>query len=377
MAVDRAIAEDIAASLSRVYGELELEIAEGLARRLQRGITLPSWETDKLIAIGEVRRWVDGLATRVSRGLPTRTRRALLAAFRRGGDAAQRELARVGAQRSGRRVTSVRTALPGAQAIDRLAVALAGQLDGMRLPIIRSTLDAYRLVVASGATTILSGTETRRQAAQKVWGRLLDRGVTRFVDTRGRSWNLAGYVEMATRTATAQAAVQGHLDRLDELGVDLVIVSNSAQECRLCRPWEGKVLTRDDSGRGGKALSVEHATEDRQIRVSIGGSVDEAIAAGLMHPNCRHTIGPYLPGVTRRPEVTADPQGDAARQRLRALERRARSARLQVAGALTPGARAQAQARVKATTGEIEKLVKANDLTRRKDRERINLGNTR
>ena len=38
-----------------------------------------------------------------------------------------------------------------------------------------------------------------------------------FVDKAGRKWELASYVEMATRTGNVHAALQGHIDRQLEL----------------------------------------------------------------------------------------------------------------------------------------------------------------
>src|SRR5262249_50741468 len=156
--------------------------------------------------------------------------------------------------------------------------------------------DAYRQTVTAGAAEVLGGANARRDSAQRVWSRLLDQGFSGFTDVRGRRWSLAGYVDMATRTTVAQAAVQGQLDPQAALGLDLVIVSNAPQECPRCRPWEGKILTRDARGEGGASLQVEHATDDRMITVRVAGSVAEAIRAGLLHPNCRHSLSAYLPG---------------------------------------------------------------------------------
>ncbi|CEA09900.1 Phage minor capsid protein 2 [Arthrobacter saudimassiliensis] len=49
--------------------------------------------------------------------------------------------------------------------------------------------------------------------------------------------------EMAVRTSTAEAMLQGHTDRVQELGVDTVVVSDAPEECNICRPFEGKVLS--------------------------------------------------------------------------------------------------------------------------------------
>ncbi len=379
MPVDRLTAEGVGDELRRLYGALERDLAAGTARRLARGIEQPDWAAQKLAAAGELRRWVEGLVRRTSGRGAQDARDAVEAAFARGGAAAERALA--GRQfRRPRQQAAVREAFPGTGNINALASSLAGRLEATGPRVVRSVVDAYRATVSAGAASVLGGATARREAAQGVWNRLLDQGFTGFTDVRGRRWSLAGYVDMATRTTTAQAAVQGQLDRQADLGLDLVIVSNAPQECPRCRPWEGKILTRDESGRGGRSLQVEHAVEDRNITVHAAGSVSEAIADGLLHPNCRHSLSAYLPGLTVAPTHTADPEGNAARVRLRELERRARAARLQEAGALTPEGKAAAQARLRATQAEIRQHVedtKHLGIKRKPERERLELGNVR
>lgn len=156
--------------------------------------------------------------------------------------------------------------------------------------VLRSAEDIYRKAVAAGAMGATPGASgpdqlTRRQATQRTLDDLWQRGISGFVDARGRQWNLATYVEMATRTALAQASAQAHLDMMGVEGFDLCQVSDSPHECPKCRPWEGKVLTRDNSGAGGKTLTLDSELDGDPVEVEVAGSVSEAIAAGLLHPN--------------------------------------------------------------------------------------------
>lgn len=371
MPVSRPTADGLADELGGLYRALEQELAAGIAKRLAAGLDAEDWQTKKLAATGEVRRWIANTTKRMAGKNGKLARAAVSVAFERGAGEAQRELA---GRRAGN-IAGVQRDLPGAHAIDRLAGALSGRLDGAHLQIARSAADAYQRVVAAPSALALGGALTRRQAAERVWNGLLDQGFTGFVDRAGRKWTAAGYAEMATRTATAQAAVQGHLDRMAELGIDLVIVSDAAQECRLCRPWEGKILWRGPGQAG--TIEVESELTGELIKVHVAGSLAEAIRAGLFHPNCRHSVSAYLPGVTKPIKDTADPQGDVARQRLRYLEREQRRWRLREAGALNPADKARAAAKVKERQAQIRAHVKANDLTRRPDRERLDLGNVR
>ncbi|MFI0242547.1 phage minor capsid protein [Streptomyces sp. NPDC016845] len=210
-------------------------------------------------------------------------------------------------------------------------------------------------------------------ASPSALAKFADRGITGFVDTRGRAWNLTSYVEMASRSALGRAAVQAHTDRLGAAGVELVIVSDAPEECPRCKPREGKVLRRDGAV-GAGTVEVEHATEDdRMVSVRVAGSLPEARAAGLMHPNCRHNVSIYLPGLTR----PAGPKKARSRatyeqsQRQRYLERQVRTWKRRPAAAVDDVERKAANAKVRAYQGRIRELVAETDLPRKSHREQI------
>jgi hypothetical protein len=164
---------------------------------------------------------------------------------------------------------------------------------------------------------------------------------------------MASYAEMAARTSASQAMLQGHTDRIQELGVDTVIVSNAPEECKVCRPYEGKVLSL--SGRTTGRL------KDGKTVVA---SLSEAKRAGLYHPNCRHSHSIYLPGITKGPgRDTADPAGDALRQQQRAFERRVRELKRADAVAQEFGGleATKARATLRAKQAEFRDWREAND----------------
>lgn len=371
MPVDRTFGGDLAHALVDLYGDAEQRLIRQTALMLAAGIDRPNWATEKLAQLGRLRLFAERIVGRLDSAMAEEVERILAVAYASGGQAALDELARLaGGTRAD--VAEIREALPGAEAVQRLAFSLTSTLRGTHLRILRWDLDAYRDVIArTGLPGVLLGTETRRRAAQRAWEHFLTQGVTGFVDKSGRGWELASYVEMAVRTGTAQAAVQGHLDRLGGAGIDLVVVSNAPQECVRCRPWEGKVLDRNGPG-GAHTVEVQHATvDDRMVRVHVAGSVTEAVAAGLMHPNCRHSLSGYLPGVTKASTHTADPDGDEARQQLRALERKVRLWKRRAVGALDPQAKAAAEAKVRDYQAQIRDHVDTTTVFRQRHREQI------
>lgn len=397
MAVDRTLAGELVQTLVAMYTRLEDRLTADIARDLRAGIDSPTWAADKLVAAGRMRRRTQALLAKLEGQLGAEVARAIILAYARGSTAALREMARqqlspiqrfslrtmtpvlralglrITTQRLSddiwRELNEARDALPGLDAMQRVTFALVSKLRGTHTPILRWTDDVYRAVIAEASLTdVLSGTMTRRQAAQGAWERFLTKGVTGFQDRSGRRWELASYVEMATRTGVTQAAVEGHMDRLSDLGVDLVIVSNAPQECRLCRPFEGKVLAR--RGSAGR-VEVQHATQDRTVTVDVVATVREAVAEGLLHPNCRHSLGAYLPGLTVAPTRTADPKGDADRQKLRALERKVRRRKLKAAAIIDPDVKTKLNARVRDAQAEIREHTAATGLLRQRPREQV------
>jgi hypothetical protein len=110
----------------------------------------------------------------------------------------------------------------------------------------------------------------------------------------------------------------------------------------------------------------------------VKATLDDARARGFQHPNCRHSVRTYLPGVTQLPDgPTADPDGDKARQRQRAIERAIRRWKEREAASLDPVATAAARAKVRTWQGEMRGHLKANpSLKRLRYREEIGGGNT-
>lgn len=398
MPVDRTIAEDLAQTLADMYRTAQDRITVDIAHALKAGIDRPDWAEAKLRALGTLERHIRGVLAQLGTSAQTEIEQALMLAYVRGGRAALQEVARLqltplerlalGNQVDGmarlaelaakrrlslaRIVDQVRRDLPGIDALQRLAFSLTTKTQGTHLRILRWAEDAYRDVIGRAtAPQVLLGTKTRLRAAQTAWEQLLGQGITGFVDKSGRRWELASYVEMATRTTVAQAAVQGHLDRLSAAGLDLVIVSNAPQECVRCRPWEGKILARNGPG-GNHFRGVAKVIEDgKTVPVEVAGSVDEAVAAGLMHPNCRHSLSAYLPGVTKPITHTEDPEGDEARQQQRAIERRIRAAKRDQAAAIDPAAKKAVGARVRDLQAEMREHLDAHpDLFRKPVRER-------
>ncbi|MFD1940514.1 phage minor capsid protein, partial [Nonomuraea mangrovi] len=378
MAVDQDLLDRIAATVADLYREVETALVRTVAQRLRADLPLPSpFQEEKLDAIRRLQASARLILATLQATRARIIRQAIADAYRSGGEAAVADLPESWFPRSGigqaaRKATAV---VPNARVIENIAAALHRDVGRVDSNILRAPVDAYRAVQAGAAARIITGTYTRREASQAAWRALIDRGIVDFTDRAGRRWKLSSYVEMIARTNAQRAAVQGQTDRLESIGIDLVYISDNVQECRLCRPFESKVLRRDLGPVGD--IKVEHATRDGElVTVHVVDTLPGAMTKGLFHPNCRHSASAYLPGVTKLRTGTADPDGDKARQKQRALERRIRAAKAQVEGALTPEAKKDAGADVRAAQAALRAHLKAHPFLKRLPyREAIGAGN--
>ncbi|MBA9003744.1 phage minor capsid protein [Thermomonospora cellulosilytica] len=374
MAVDPDIVDELAAQVAAVYQEAETALVRLITRHLDAGLDSPAAER-RLGGIRALRRAATAVIAALEADSSDTIRRTLADAYRHGWTSALADLPERWMPRSGigQAARAALAQIPGFGFVEALASALIRDFGAVHGNILRNVMDAFRSVQAAAAARILTGVQTRRQASQSAWQALVDRGITSFVDKAGRRWRLSSYVEMAARTNAQRAATQAQVDRLSTLGVELVYVSDAVQECERCRPWEGKILRTTD---GPLEVVTEHATRDIPVTVEAAGTLDQARAAGLFHPNCRHSISAYLPGVTRVPRAHADPDGYKARQRQRALERRIRREKEREQATLTDEARTAARRRIRAAQAALREHLAANPgLKRLPYREQVGGGN--
>lgn len=132
-------------------------------------------------------------------------------------------------------------------------------------------------VVAAFNENALAGGTARdlsKIIRQKWEAALKDPASTTFVDRAGRTWDTETYLMMNIRTNSMKVFNESIQAQVVEGGDDLVrVTSGGDPECRLCFPWEGRIL------------SVTGRTKGLP-------TVEQAKAAGLFHPNCTHHLLP-------------------------------------------------------------------------------------
>ncbi|MFC8925232.1 phage minor capsid protein [Streptomyces albidoflavus] len=372
MPIHPGMVEPLAERTRDLYAGAEERLLGIIARQLAADLDAPGWAERKLAAVQALRRSAQGVVDELGKAVTLEVFEAVAEAHNQGHRAAVAEL---GALSDDARAL-VDDVTPAAQAVDRLAQETVDRVTSTHRSILRTVVDRFRAIVAEVTATPLLGTGTRRQATQDAMRRFADEGIRAFVDRAGRRWQLTSYAEMAVRTSVARAATEAHMRTLSDAGVDLVVVSNAPRECPLCRRWEGRVLALSGAA-GERTVEVEHAVEDgRMISVRVAGTLDEARLAGLQHPNCRHSVSAYTPGLTTTEQATSDPQGYEAGQRQREIERNIRKHKKREAAAVTPEAQRAARLKVRQWQGAMRAHLTAHpDLRRNRAREQPGASN--
>jgi len=229
---------------------------------------------------------------------------------------------------------------------------------------------------------------SRLQAAQKVMDDLAAKGLTGFTDSAGRRWPLDAYAEMATRTAASRLHLSTQLAMMAQAGNDLVIVDDPSMTapCPMCRPHVGHVVSLSGMTAGPSTITDASGVQRTE---EVAGSLADAVAHGLFHPNCRCSLAPWADGAgavataggqergyvvngqpASEPLPVGTPQEYENEQKLRAHERNVRRASMRVSAAVTPQARSQARAHLAHARAGLEAHVRTTGVTRLRGRER-------
>lgn len=181
--------------------------------------------------------------------------------------------------------------IPGAftgvsvDAIRALQDQVVNGLKDSRAKIGRQVDDVYGRAGRAAATRSILGAHGSPQAARRglVETLMKDKQISRvvrgggpgFVDAAGRKWTLDRYADMAVRTVTREAVVQGSINRMVSHGINLARVSFHATSCPVCKPFEGRLVSLD-----GEVSEYQ------------GEAVMDTGEVPPYHPNCAHSLQP-------------------------------------------------------------------------------------
>lgn len=364
MALDPSEAAGLPDELINLYTEAELALMSMLAEAIVAGIDTPEWEARQPAAMLRFRQQAQLLALQLQSQMPALVEGAVAGAAERGREAADEDLKALPKPPPKPPVTpdrdrKTRAAIyAGQQVLSQVTARIPGAAGELH-----SQVTTQIIARSSG---VRSG--TRLDAAQQALDILTKRGVTGFRDAAGRNWSLASYIEMKSRTIVNQELIDGHTDRMLERGQTLIVVSSHSNPAPQCQPYEGQVLSLD--GEAGTVVRP-NATGGRAVKVKIKATLREARSKGFQHPRCAHAISAFIPGGSRTFETKPDPEGYAATQKQRDMERAVRDTKRQQTVAVTPQRKRELAARLKQQQAAIAAHTAQHDLKRRPNRERL------
>ncbi len=172
---------------------------------------------------------------------------------------------------------------------DALMETVENDFNNANTAILRRMDDVYRQTIFKAQVHYNTGTVSLDQAIDMATKDFLEKGIDAITYKDGKKVNIASYAEMALRTANHRAYLMAEGKKRQEVGLYLVVVSAHATSCSLCVPWQGKIIVDDVYGGG-------HKVENYPL-------LSEAMEAGLLHPQCRHNLSTYFPGITTLPEI--------------------------------------------------------------------------
>ena len=261
----------------------------------------------------------------------------------------------------------------------------ADKLNLVNTVMLESTEQAYRNTVSDIVTRmsatqdilnvatgeVVTGVSPMNQAIHHGVQKMVENGITGFVDHGGHHWSPEAYVTMDVRTTMANTAREAVFERQEEYGNDLYQVSHHDGARPLCYPWQGKVISRSEWS--GEVTDGEGNT----VHVYAQSETSYGEPAGLFGINCGHYPIPFFPGFSRVRPPEQDEEANAKEyeesQKQRALERKLREEKrdlevLKAQGASKAELQAQRQ-RIHDASSDIAIFCEQTGRTRDRSRE--------
>lgn len=180
--------------------------------------------------------------------------------------------------------------------LEALIKATHSDMQKAETAVLRMAEDQYRKIIYNAQVYANTGAGTYEKAVDMATQDFLVAGLTCVEYKNGSRHTLADYADMAIRTASKRAYLQGEGVKRQEWGISTVIITKRGDNpCPKCLPFVGKVMIDDvwsDGPKDGKS-----PVTGKQYPL-----ISSAIAAGLYHPRCRDSHTTYFEGISTPPD---------------------------------------------------------------------------
>lgn len=182
--------------------------------------------------------------------------------------------------------------------LDALIKATTDDMEKAETAILRRANDQYRKAIFNAQVYANTGAGTYEKAVDMATKDMLAAGLSCVQYANGAMHKLSEYADMAIRTASKRAYLQGEGEKRQEWGIATVIVNKRGNPCPKCLPFCGKVLIDDvwsaGSQKDGKYPLMSHAIE-----------------RGLYHPRCKDSHTTYFPGISTADDTWTEKELEA------------------------------------------------------------------
>ena len=281
---------DIGAAFEAVENELIASMIRNMRRHkieeIDEDKQWSMWQTEQLRALEKYRKENQERFGAKFKDINNRIE-ALISTARDEGDMDQ-EIAILEAIKKG---FPARRVSPGASAaffrlnqrkLEALIQATTSDMEKAETAVLRMANDQYRKVIFNAQVYANSGAGTYEKAVDMATKDFIAAGLNCVEYANGSRHTLADYADMAIRTASKRAYLQGEGQKRQEWGISTVIMNKRGNPCPKCLPFVGKILI-DDVWSGGSAKDGPYPL------------MSAAIEAGLYHPRCKDSHTTYFP----------------------------------------------------------------------------------
>lgn len=175
--------------------------------------------------------------------------------------------------------------------LEALIEATTKDMQKAETAILRMADDKYRQTIYNAQVYANTGAGTYEKAVDMAVKDFATSGLNCIAYANGARHTLKDYADMAIRTASKRAYLQGEGTKRQEWGISTVIMNKRGNPCPKCLPFCGKVLI-DDVWSGGRSDGADPETKKKYPTMSY------AISKGLYHPRCRDSHTTYFPGIS-------------------------------------------------------------------------------
>lgn len=170
--------------------------------------------------------------------------------------------------------------------LNALIDATTSDMQKAEVAVLRMANDQYRKIIYNAQVYANTGAGTYEKAVDMATNDFLSAGLNCVEYANGTRHTISDYADMAIRTASKRAYLQGEGEMRQQWGLHLVIMNKRGSPCPKCLPFVGKILI-DDVWSGGSSKDGKYPL------------MSSAVAAGLYHPRCKDSHTTYFPGITK------------------------------------------------------------------------------